>query len=110
MFGPVLCIISFDTEEEAVAIANDTQFGLTNYLQARDKKRGMCAARRLRSGVVEINGQSRDGASPLGGISSLGMLGKVGHVDLQFLHTACYVRSVRRLLKMCSSQKYFDEC
>ena len=72
VFGPVLTIIPFDTEEEAVAIANDTPYGLTNYLQTSDKERIQRVARKLRSGMVEINGQSRSSGSPFGGYKQSG--------------------------------------
>ena len=72
VFGPVLCIIPFDTEEEAIAIANDTPYGLTNYLQTSDKERLQRVARKLRSGMVEINGQFRSPGSPFGGYKQSG--------------------------------------
>ena len=72
VFGPVLTIIPFDTEEEAIAIANDTPFGLTNYLQTSDKERAHRVARQLRSGMVEINGQFRSAGSPFGGYKQSG--------------------------------------
>ncbi|MGB0849479.1 MAG: aldehyde dehydrogenase family protein [Thiolinea sp.] len=72
VFGPVLTIIPFDTEEEAIEIANDTPYGLTNYLQTGDKERMQRVARRLRSGMVEINGQFRSAGSPFGGYKQSG--------------------------------------
>jgi len=72
IFGPVLTIIPFDTEEEAIAIANDTEYGLTNYLQTSDKERVRRVARRLRSGMVDINGQFRSAGSPFGGYKQSG--------------------------------------
>ncbi len=59
IFGPVLSIIPFDTEEEAVRIANDTPYGLTNYVQSEDGARRNRLARQLRSGMFEMNGKSR---------------------------------------------------
>lgn len=67
VFGPVLSIIPFETEEEALAIANDTPYGLTNYVQSADPARRNRLARRLRSGMVEMNGRSRGRARPSGG-------------------------------------------
>jgi aldehyde dehydrogenase (NAD+) len=64
IFGPVLSIIPFDTEEEAIAIANDTPYGLTNYVQSQDGARRNRLARRLRSGMVEMNGKSAARARP----------------------------------------------
>ncbi len=72
IFGPVLSIIPFDTEEEAVAIANDTAYGLTNYVQTTDPDRARRVARRLRSGMVEMNGQSRGAGAPFGGYGQSG--------------------------------------
>ena len=72
IFGPVLSIIPFDTEEEAVRIANDTVYGLTNYVQTGDGARANRLARALRSGMVEMNGKSRGRGSPFGGIRQSG--------------------------------------
>ncbi|EDQ35437.1 NAD-dependent aldehyde dehydrogenase [Hoeflea phototrophica DFL-43] len=72
IFGPVLSIMPFDTEEEAVAIANDTIYGLTNYVQSQDGAKRNRLARRLRSGMVEMNGQSRGAGSPFGGTKTSG--------------------------------------
>ena len=72
IFGPVLSILPFDTEEEAVAIANDTAYGLTNYVQTTDPARAQRVARRLRSGMVEMNGQSRGANAPFGGYGQSG--------------------------------------
>ena len=72
IFGPVLSIIPFDTEAEAVQIANDTPYGLTNYVQSQDGARRNRLARVLRSGMVEMNGNSRGAGSPFGGMKSSG--------------------------------------
>jgi len=72
IFGPVLAMIPFDTEAEAVAIANDTPYGLTNYVQSQDGARRNRLARVLRSGMVEMNGQSRAAGSPFGGVKQSG--------------------------------------
>ena len=72
VFGPVLSIIPFDTEEEAIAISNDTVYGLTNYIETRDIERARRVALKLRSGMVEINGQSLDVAAPFGGYRQSG--------------------------------------
>jgi aldehyde dehydrogenase (NAD+) len=72
IFGPVLSIIPFGTEDEAVKIANDTVYGLTNYVQSQDGERRNRLARRLRSGMVEMNGQSRGAGSPFGGMKHSG--------------------------------------
>ncbi|MGL4311950.1 MAG: aldehyde dehydrogenase family protein [Paracoccaceae bacterium] len=72
IFGPVLSIIPFDTEEEAIAIANDTPYGLTNYVQTQDGARRNRVARRLKSGMVETNGMPRGAGSPFGGVKMSG--------------------------------------
>ena len=72
VFGPVLSIIPFETEEEAVAIANDTPYGLTNYVQTEDDEKRRRVARRLRSGMVETNGQGFAQGSPFGGYKQSG--------------------------------------
>jgi len=77
IFGPVLSIIPFDTEEQAVQIANDTPYGLTNYVQCQDGARRNRLARQLRSGMVEMNGASRGRGSPFGGMKASG-LGREG--------------------------------
>ena len=72
IFGPVLSIIPFDTEEDAIRIANDTPYGLTNYVQTQDGAKRNRVARRLRSGMVEMNGQFRGAGSPFGGMKASG--------------------------------------
>ncbi|MDS9466745.1 aldehyde dehydrogenase family protein [Paracoccus sp. MBLB3053] len=72
IFGPVLSIIPFDTEEEALEIANDTIYGLTNYVQTQDGARRNRLARQLRAGMVETNGQSRGRGSAFGGVKASG--------------------------------------
>jgi aldehyde dehydrogenase (NAD+) len=72
IFGPVLSIIPFDTEAEAVRIANDTPYGLTNYVQSQDGARRNRLARQLRAGMVEMNGKSRGAGAPFGGVKASG--------------------------------------
>ena len=72
IFGPVLSIIPFEDEAEALAIANDTEYGLTNYVQTQDGARRNRLARHLRSGMVEMNGQGRAAGSPFGGMKKSG--------------------------------------
>lgn len=72
IFGPVLAILPFETEEEAVEIANDTPYGLTNYVQTQDGARANRMARALRSGMVEMNGKSRSAGAPFGGMKQSG--------------------------------------
>lgn len=72
IFGPVLSIMPFDTEEEAVRLANDTPYGLTNYVQSGDPERCNRLARVLRAGMIEMNGQSRGAGAPFGGVKASG--------------------------------------
>ncbi|MFK5997258.1 MAG: aldehyde dehydrogenase family protein [Rhodobacterales bacterium] len=72
VFGPVLAIIPFDTEEEAIRIANDTNYGLTNYVQTQDSAKAGRAAHRLRSGMVRINGMDAAHPAPFGGYKQSG--------------------------------------
>lgn len=72
IFGPVLSIIPFETEAEGIAIANDTPYGLTNYVQTTDPARANRLARALRSGMVEMNGMSRGAGAPFGGMKQSG--------------------------------------
>ncbi|MEJ6392900.1 aldehyde dehydrogenase family protein [Gymnodinialimonas sp. 2305UL16-5] len=72
IFGPVLSILPFDDEDHAVAIANDTEYGLTNYVQTGDIEKLRRVARRLRSGMVEGNGQGFGQGSPFGGYKQSG--------------------------------------
>jgi len=72
IFGPVLSIIPFETEEEAITIANATEYGLGNYLQTEDKKKAKRVAKKLRSGCVYINGNAADSGTPFGGYRQSG--------------------------------------
>ena len=72
IFGPVLSIIPFDTETEAIAIANDTVYGLANYIQTADAAKAKRVARAVRSGMVRINGKPLGKGSPFGGMKRSG--------------------------------------
>jgi aldehyde dehydrogenase (NAD+) len=72
IFGPVLCMTPFDSEEEAITLANDTPYGLTNYVQTSNKVRARRVARQLRSGMVEMNGKFGGAGSPFGGMKHSG--------------------------------------
>jgi aldehyde dehydrogenase (NAD+) len=83
IFGPVLSIIPFDTEAEAVRIANDTPYGLTNYVQSQDGPRRNRLARQLRAGMVEMNGKSRGAGAPFGGVKASGRAREGGHWGIE---------------------------
>ncbi|MEM7527241.1 MAG: aldehyde dehydrogenase family protein [Pseudomonadota bacterium] len=72
IFGPVLAISAFDAEDEALELANDTAYGLTNYVQTQDLEKARRAARSFRTGMVEINGKSRGPGAPFGGYRQSG--------------------------------------
>jgi aldehyde dehydrogenase (NAD+) len=73
VFGPVLSIIPFDTEEQAVEIANSTAYGLSNYVQTSDMRRARRLARDLRSGTIGINGTGNmHVGAPFGGVGISG--------------------------------------
>lgn len=72
IFGPVLVIMPFDTEEDAVRISNDTVYGLTDYVQTQDRQKAARMARQLRAGMVEINGTPRGAGAPFGGYRQSG--------------------------------------
>lgn len=72
IFGPVLSMMPFDDEDEAVQLANNTKYGLTNYIQSQDKERCTRIALQLRSGMVQINGINAPVASFFGGVKYSG--------------------------------------
>jgi aldehyde dehydrogenase (NAD+) len=73
IFGPVLSIIPFENEDQAISIANDTPYGLTNYIQTQDKEKVKRVARKLRSGMVDVNGVGIAADSPFGGYKHSGI-------------------------------------
>ena len=79
IFGPVLSIIPFDTEEEAIAIANDSPYGLAAYLWTNDVERAQRVSRKLRSGMVRLNGTDIPFGAPFGGYGKSG-IGREGGV------------------------------
>jgi acyl-CoA reductase-like NAD-dependent aldehyde dehydrogenase len=81
IFGPVLSILPYDTDDEAVAIANDTIYGLAGGVWSGDPERAKRVARQLRTGQVEVNGGSFNPLAPFGGYKQSGNgreLGKFG--------------------------------
>jgi aldehyde dehydrogenase (NAD+) len=88
IFGPVLAMIPFDGEDEAVAIGNDTEYGLAAYIQTTDEARAQRVARRLRAGNVYINGNYGDSDVPFGGYKQSGIGRENGPYGLaEFLET-----------------------
>jgi len=83
IFGPVLSIIPFETEEEAIAIANDTPYGLLNFIQTQDQNKANRVARKLRSGMVDINGAGLAPDAPFGGYKHSGIGREAGKLGLE---------------------------
>ncbi|HEY2399621.1 MAG TPA: aldehyde dehydrogenase family protein [Steroidobacteraceae bacterium] len=72
IFGPVLAILPYETEEEAIRIANDTEYGLQAYVWSNDLARANRVGRRIRAGRITINGKSGDMNTPFGGFKKSG--------------------------------------
>ena len=72
IFGPVLSIIPFETEEEAIKIVNETEYGLGNYLQTEDKEKAKRVSRKLNAGIIYVNGIGPDAGTPFGGFKQSG--------------------------------------
>jgi aldehyde dehydrogenase (NAD+) len=83
IFGPVLSVIPFETEEEAIKIANDTSYGLTNYIQTQDSEKVQRVARKLRSGMVDVNGAGIAVDAPFGGFKHSGIGREAGEHGLE---------------------------
>jgi aldehyde dehydrogenase (NAD+) len=72
IFGPVLCILPYDSEEQAIQIANDTPYGLAAYVWSKDPARARRVGSRIRAGQVLINGARGDMNTPFGGFKRSG--------------------------------------
>ena len=72
IFGPVLSILAYDSEDDAIRIANDTPYGLSGYVSSSDTDRAYKVARRLRTGNIHINGAAPDLRLPFGGYKQSG--------------------------------------
>jgi acyl-CoA reductase-like NAD-dependent aldehyde dehydrogenase len=83
IFGPVLSILPYDTEEEAIAIANDSSYGLAGAVWAEDPERAKQVARRIRTGQVDINGGSFNPLAPFGGFKQSGHGRELGRFGLE---------------------------
>ena len=83
IFGPVLSIIPFETEEEAISIANDTPYGLTNYIQTQDQQKANRVARKLKSGMVDVNGAGIAVDAPFGGYKHSGIGREAGALGIE---------------------------
>lgn len=82
IFGPVVVVIPFDEEEEGVALANDSDYGLIDYVWSGDVARAFRVARRLRAGGVGVNTVGRNMEAPFGGFKQSGVGRDVGSYAL----------------------------
>jgi aldehyde dehydrogenase (NAD+) len=88
IFGPVVVLIAYDDEDDAVAIANDSEYGLSGYVSSASHDRAIAVARRLRTGMVHVNGAPPDTNAPFGGYKRSGNGREWGAAGLrEFLET-----------------------
>jgi succinate-semialdehyde dehydrogenase / glutarate-semialdehyde dehydrogenase len=89
IFGPVAPIVSFSEKEDAIRMANDTEYGLISYVFAKDNGEGLSVARQMESGMVAINrGVASDPAAPFGGMKESGLGREGGFAGIhEFLET-----------------------
>ncbi len=81
MFGPVAPIVGFDTEEEGIAAANDTEYGLAAYIYTQSLDRALRVAESVNAGMVGVNrGVISDPAAPFGGVKESGF-GREGGIE-----------------------------
>jgi aldehyde dehydrogenase (NAD+) len=74
IFGPVLCVIAYEDEEDAIRIANDSEYGLSGAVWSADEERALRVARRIRTGTVNVNGGNfYSGDAPFGGYKQSGI-------------------------------------
>ncbi len=78
IFGPVVCVIPYRDEEEAVEIANQTDYGLHGAVWSRDEERAVAVARRIRTGMLNVNGYDFDPLAPFGGCKQSGVGRELG--------------------------------
>jgi aldehyde dehydrogenase (NAD+) len=94
IFGPVLTMIPYETEEEAIAIANDTVYGLSGFVYGGTVERARAVAERLRTGMVHLNGASVDPCAPFGGYKQSGVGREWGAAGIdEFLETKAIMGS-----------------
>jgi len=83
IFGPVLSIIPYDSEEEAIAIANDSQYGLAGGVWAGTQERALEVAKQLRTGQVDVNGGRFNVLAPFGGYKKSGIGREIGPLAIE---------------------------
>jgi 5-carboxymethyl-2-hydroxymuconic-semialdehyde dehydrogenase len=85
IFGPVVCVTPFDTEQDAIALANDTRYGLAAYIWTQNLRRGHRVAHQLDAGMIWLNSHNvRDLRTPFGGVKASGVGREGGHHSLDF--------------------------
>ena len=82
IFGPVIVVIPYEDDDDAVQIANDSVYGLSGGIWTQDRQRGMRLARRIRTGGLQVNGAPVDFAAPFGGYKASGIGREFGAVGL----------------------------
>jgi acyl-CoA reductase-like NAD-dependent aldehyde dehydrogenase len=91
IFGPVLVVLTYDTEDEAATLANDTDYGLSGAVWSADVDRALGFARRMRAGQVVINGGLYNPAAPFGGVKRSGIGRELGRYGVEeFLEPVAY--------------------
>lgn len=92
IFGPVAPVVVFEEDDEAVRLANDTEYGLVAYLYTRDLARGLAMAERLESGMLALNrGLVSDPAAPFGGVKQSGLGREGAHEGMMAFLEARYI-------------------
>jgi aldehyde dehydrogenase (NAD+) len=92
IFGPVLSILPYADEDDAVEIANDTDYGLAGAVWSGDQDRAVAVARRMRTGQVDVNGGRFNPLAPFGGYKQSGNGRELGRYGL---HEFCEVKSLQ---------------
>ncbi|MBV1855000.1 aldehyde dehydrogenase family protein [Catellatospora tritici] len=93
IFGPVLVVLPFDDDEQAVAIANNSRYGLAGAVWSGDEDRALAVARRMRTGAVDVNGAAFNPLAPFGGYKQSGIGRELGaHGLAEFLETKAIQR------------------
>ena len=92
IFGPVLSIIAYEDEEDAIRIANDSRYGLSGAVWAGDEDRALRVARRIRTGQVDVNGGAFNPCAPFGGVGASGQGRELG---AHGLNEFVYVKSIQ---------------
>jgi aldehyde dehydrogenase (NAD+) len=93
IFGPVLCLIAHDGDDDAVAIANDSPYGLYGGVWSGDDERAEAVARRLRTGAVSINGAAMNPLAPFGGYKQSGNGRELGRAGIEEF---CELKAIHR--------------